>query len=115
MKYVSFNITRDTCAVFVEVSVEEQGGRDGVPIVKVYTEDVWKFLKNKGVEVTKVIHAPVVHNKREHHREGTWIFEKKLFDKPSKKVILKEEKPVQPKPTRKKRTRSSTKKVSKEV
>ncbi len=54
--------------------------------------------------------------------EGTWVFKKKVLDKPVKDVILKEEKPVLPKTspkpkakaTRKKRTRSSTKKVSTE-
>ena len=114
MKHVRFNITKDAYTILVEASVDEQGGRFRVPIINVYTEDVWKFLKNEGVEVSKVIHQPVVHNKREHHRKGTWIFEKKELDKTSEPVIIKEEKSVQPKPTRKKRTRSSAKKVSTE-
>ena len=46
--------------------------------------------------------------------EGTWIFKKKILDKPEENVILEEEKPVQPKPKRPRRTRSSTKKVSTE-
>ena len=49
--------------------------------------------------------------------QGTWFFKKKAekpLDNSPKEVIIVEEKSVQPKPTRKRRTRSSAKKVSTE-
>ena len=46
--------------------------------------------------------------------EGTWVFKKKVLDKTSKDVIIEVEKEVKPKSARKRRTRSSTKKVSTE-
>jgi hypothetical protein len=49
--------------------------------------------------------------------QGTWFFKKKVekpLDKPVQDVIIEVEKEVKPKPARKRRTRSSTKKVSTE-
>ena len=86
------------------------------PVQKMHlgTPQVLQMLSMKGVEVGKCIQEDSIRNFREYSRTGTWIFEKKKLDKTPEPAIIKEEKSVQPKPTRKKRTRSSTKKVSTE-
>ena len=90
--------------------------RKPVPKMVLETAHVVEILKERGIEVGKCIKDATVKNYRQlqYSRQGTWIFEKKVLDKSPEPVILKEEKSVQPKPTRKKRTRSSIKKVSTE-
>jgi len=85
-----------------------------VPKFEIRTPQIIKLLKEKGMEHGVCLVEAKIENQREHTRQGTWIFEKKVLDKSPEPVILKEEKQVQPKPTRKRRTRSSTKKVSTE-
>ena len=116
MNHVKFDIEEKDNKIYVKVLVAEQRGYPLVPIVNVSTKDVITHLLQHGHQFGNLTFAPVVHNKRDHHRQGTWIFEKKVLDKSPKPVILEEEKSVQPKPktTRKRRTRSSTKKVSTE-
>ena len=114
MDHARFDIEEKDNKIYVKASVAEQRGYPLVPIVIVTTEDVIGHLLTNGHPLGNLIYAPIVHNKRSHHREGTWIFEKKILDKPAKPVIIVEEKSVQPKPVRKRRTRSSTKKVSTE-
>ena len=70
-------------------------------------------IKVAGYEFGEVVEETRINNAND-VTEGTWVFKKKVLDKRPKQVILKEEKEVKPKPARKKRTRSSTKKVSTE-
>jgi len=114
MDHVRFDVEEKDNKIYVKVSVARQKCYPLVPIVVVTTKDVVEHLLATSRPLGNLVYAPAVHNKRSHHREGTWIFEKKVLDKSPEPVILKEEKSVQPKPTRKRRTRSSTKKVSTE-
>ena len=113
MNHVNFDVEKEAYRVIVRVEVVEQKNYPLVPIVEVTTEDVEQHLQDIGFKVGPLIIKGRAHNKRNNSRHGTWVF-KKALDKPAKQVTLKEEKPVQPKPARKKRTRSSTKKVSTE-
>jgi hypothetical protein len=79
----------------------------------VNTSRVLSEAKKLGYELGEVVESTYLHNLNG-VIEGTWIFKKKVVDKPVKPVILKEEKSVQPKPKVTRRTRSSTKKVSTE-
>jgi hypothetical protein len=115
MNHVNFKIKEaQNSKILVYVSVVEQKLYPLVPIVIVTTDDVMNYLESINVKVDSLITEGVAHNKRNHTRNGTWVFEKKCLDKSEKSVILKEEKIVQPKPIRKKRARSSMKKVSTE-
>ena len=119
MNHVNFDIEKETYKIIVHVEVVEQKTYPLVPIVNVTTEDIKHHLRISAiVDVDRdqrwiLIKEDSAHNKRNNTRNGTWIFRKAL-DKSPKQVILKEEKRVQPKPIRKKHTRSSTKKVSTE-
>tara|TARA_R110000824_G_scaffold69195_5_gene178279 strand:+ start:1162 stop:1494 length:333 start_codon:yes stop_codon:yes gene_type:complete len=79
----------------------------------VHTGAVKRALSEAGYEFGEVVEETRINNAND-VTEGTWVFKKKVLDKRPKQVILKEEKEVKPKPARKKRTRSSTKKVSTE-
>ena len=79
----------------------------------VNTSNVRKALVDKGYEVGKAVQESYLHNLNG-ATQGTWFFKKKVLDKPVEPVIIEEEKQVKPKTTRKRRTRSSTKKVSTE-
>jgi len=70
-------------------------------------------MKSRGHDLGQTIQGAYLHNLNK-VLEGTWIFEKKVLDKTPEPVIIVEEKSVQPKPKRTRRTRSSTKKVSTE-
>tara|TARA_R110002110_G_C13294618_1_gene703751 strand:- start:22 stop:369 length:348 start_codon:yes stop_codon:yes gene_type:complete len=114
MDHVRFDTEEKDNRIYVKVLVAEQRGYPLVPIVVVTTKDVAEHLLRYGHQPVSPIYSPIVHNKRNHHREGTWIFEKKILDKSPEPVIIEEEKSVQPKPKRTRRTRSSSKKVSTE-
>ena len=116
MDNVQISVEETDESILVHVNVAEQKMYPLVPIIVVETEDIVAHLESNNIDFGPLAKLGKAHNKRNHNRTGTWIFEKKSLDKSSKKVILKEEKSVQPKPktTRKKRTRSSTKKVSTE-
>jgi hypothetical protein len=77
----------------------------------VNTGNVRAELINKGIELGPAVKEAYLHNLNG-VTEGMWVFQKKIVDKVVEPVILKEEKPVRPKPKRPRRTRSSTKKVS---
>jgi len=79
----------------------------------VTTSSVRSAAKKLGYEFGEIVKEDYIKNMNG-ITEGTWVFKKKVLDKRPKQVILEEEKEVKPKPTRKKRTRSSTKKVSTE-
>ena len=79
---------------------------------KVYTPHVLKYLTENNIKFGRMIKEDTAHNIFGDGK-GYWIFEIPL-DKSPEPVILKVEKSVRPKPTRKRRTRSSTKKVSTE-
>ena len=98
--------------VFLEIPHEWTAGK--IPRFRATTADVLKILKEKGIEHGPCIRQSELRNWREYSRRGEWIFEKKILDISPEPVIIVEEKQVQPKPTRKRRTRSSTKKVSTE-
>ena len=75
------------------------------------TGQVRRAVAKKGFEIGETVQASYIHNLNG-VTQGTWLFKKKVLDKPVEDVIIKKEKEVKPKPTRKRRTRSSTKKVS---
>ncbi len=95
--------------VYVELPHEWRSGK--IPKMKLETKDVCALLDGEGIKYGKCIQNAVLKNWREAYRKKEWIFEVPV-DKSVKQVILKEEKSVQPKPKRTRRTRSSTKKVS---
>ena len=84
----------------------------------VSTQLVRQKLSVEGYETGEVVQSAHLNNLNG-ITQGTWFFKKKTLDKPAKPVIIVEEKSVQPKlkpatAPKKKRTRSSTKKVSTE-
>ena len=111
----TFKVTeqQDTLEVFVEL--KERSRKHKIPKVFFKTGDVTIELEKQGFKFGKEITAPeMIQNWNPENISGIWIFEKKTLDKSPESVILEEEKAVQPKPKRKRRTRSSTKKVSTE-
>ena len=102
--------------ILVHVEVNERKEYPLVPLIVIETKDVVSYLEEKNIKFGELISRGTSNNRRTHSRKGTWVFRKKALDIPKKRVIIKEEKSVPPKPktTRKKRTRSSTKKVSTE-
>ena len=79
----------------------------------VNTRQVRRELAAQGYELGEAVQKSYLHNLNG-VTQGTWFFKKKVLDKPVEPVIIEEEKQVKPKTTRKRRTRSSTKKVSTE-
>ena len=79
----------------------------------VNTRQVRRELAAQGYELGDAVQKAYLHNLNG-VTQGTWFFKKKVLDKPVEPVIIEEEKQVKPKTTRKRRTRSSTKKVSTE-
>ena len=100
--------------ILVHVEVNERKEYPLVPLIVIETKDIISYLEEKNIKFGALVGRGSSNNRRNHNRKGTWIFQKKTLDNSSKQVIIKEEKSVRPKPTRKKRTRSSTKKVSTE-
>ena len=73
-------------------------------------------MQKRGYQIGEVVQNDYINNLNG-KTHGTWFFEKKVeksLDKPVQDVIIEVEKEVKPKPARKRRTRSSTKKVSTE-
>ena len=79
---------------------------------KVYTPQVIEYLNKNNIKFGRMLKQDTAHNIFG-DCTGHWVFEI-LLDKAPEPVIIVEEKPVQPKPKRTRRTRSSTKKVSTE-
>ena len=75
----------------------------------VNTSQIRRELAIRGFETAEAVQEAYLHNLNG-VTQGTWFFKKKVLDKPVEDVIIKEEKKVNPKPTRKRTTRSSTKK-----
>jgi len=75
----------------------------------VTTGQVRREAERMGYAIGKTVQESRIHNLNG-ITQGTWFFEKKTLDKPVEDVIIEEEKKVKPKPVRKKRTKSSTKK-----
>ena len=122
-KYELFETSKKDGNLHVVIRLAHHTGIEGdPPRIVLSRDDVEEILKSKRIKHGKCL---TPNNRllswKENVREMEWIF-KIPVDKPKKQVILKVEKAVQPTPppkpkakaTRKKRTRSSTKKVSTE-
>ena len=114
MKIDKFEIREEDGKLYVCVRVPSEHVPTNIPRIRLETEDVQNLLEERGIKYGRCIQSATLKNWRASLCEKEWIFEKKVLDKAPEPVILKEEKSVQPKPTRKKRTRSSIKKVSTE-
>tara|TARA_Y100000114_G_scaffold70006_1_gene64084 strand:+ start:2403 stop:2744 length:342 start_codon:yes stop_codon:yes gene_type:complete len=82
----------------------------------VNTKAVAKEMRRLGYTVGPVVQDALIHNQNG-VTQGTWFFEKKQeksLDKPAEEVIIEKEKPAPAKQTRRRRSKSSTKKVSSE-
>tara|TARA_R110000824_G_scaffold319030_1_gene506160 strand:- start:31 stop:363 length:333 start_codon:yes stop_codon:yes gene_type:complete len=97
---------------YVHVKIPEYNSKTKRKTI-VGTGAVRAEMKSRGHDLGQTIQESYLHNLNK-IVAGTWIFEKKVLDKSPEPVILKEEKSVQPKPKRVRRTRSSTKKISTE-
>ena len=108
----------------MDIKIEEQDGLYCVcvqverynPKVKrktvINTGAVQREVRKLGYNIGDAVQTDSIHNQNG-KTQGTWFFEKKdekTVDKPAKDVIIEVEKEVKPKPVRKRRTRSSTKK-----
>ena len=102
----------DKLHVYVELHTYKKDSKGPFLYEKISTYEVLKYLHKNNFSNLSVIKNDTAHNKFGDGK-GHWIF-KIFLDKSSKPVIIEEEKAVQPKPKRKRRTRSSTKKVSTE-
>tara|TARA_R110002020_G_scaffold311832_2_gene527368 strand:+ start:2192 stop:2536 length:345 start_codon:yes stop_codon:yes gene_type:complete len=110
----NIDIKEDSNQIIVSVEVEERNDRLGMPKARLTTSEVTARLEEKGIAFGQCIQEATIKNWHPRLLEGTWIFEKKTLDKTPKPVIIEEEKEVQSKPPRKRRARSSSKKVSTE-
>jgi len=113
MRIDKFETREEDGNLYIYVEADHAYAAANIPRIRVETGDIQALLTEKGIKYGKCIVGATLKNWREHSRKKEWIFEIPL-DKLPEPVILKEEKQVQPKPTRKKRTRSSIKKVSTE-
>ena len=103
----------DKLHVYVELPLPPKNATGPFKFEKISTTEVLKYLSRNNIDFGRLIKNGSAHNKFGDGK-GHWIFRRKVLDKPKKKVIIVEEKSVQPKPKRARRTRSSTKKVSTE-
>ena len=97
---------------YVHVRIPEYSSKTKRKTI-VSTGAVRAEMESRGHGLGQTIQEAYLHNLNK-VLAGTWIFEKKVLDKSPEPVILEVEKSVLPKPTRKRRTRSSTKKISTE-
>ena len=110
----NIDIKEDNNQIIVSVEVKERNDRLGVSKARLTTSEVTAHLEEKGIAFGQCVQQSTIKNWHPRLLEGTWIFEKKTLDLTPEPVIIEEEKAVQPKPKRSRRTRSSTKKVSTE-
>ena len=89
MNHVNFTLKEGSSKVSVYVVVEEQRNYPLVPIINVTTQDVLDHLAENGIKVGQVEYAPTVHNKRNHHLKGTWVFSKSAPTAPKPKTRRK--------------------------
>ena len=114
MRIEKFEVEEKDNRIHVFVQIPHSNQNRNIERFRCKTEDVLTILTEKGVEVGDCVSSTELKNWRDYSRRGTWVFEKKVekvLDPEPKPIILEEEKPVR---TRKRRTRSSTKKVSTE-
>ena len=110
---VNYEIREEGDKIYVRVKVACPLNYRG-PGVKIRTSDVKEYLKSKNIKFSRLLKKDLAHNKFNKPGEGNWVFEKKVekvLDPEPEPTIIEEEKPVR---TRKRRTRSSTTKVSTE-
>ena len=100
--------------VYVHVEMAIRNDNTGVGKAACTVSDVEAELQKQEVVFGECLEGKKLRNWREETRKGTFVFSKKPLDKPVEDVIIQVEKEVKPKPARKRRTRSSTKKVSTE-
>ena len=113
MRIDKFETREENGKLCVCVEVAHERLDTNIPRIRIGTSDIQALLTEKGIKYGKCIVGATLKNWREHSRKKEWIFEIPL-DKSPEPVIIVEEKSVQPKPKRVRRTRSSTKKVSTE-
>lgn len=114
MKIEKFEVEEKDNRIHVFVQIPHSSQNRKIERFRCKTEDVLTILIEKGVEVGDCVSSTELKNWRDYSRKGTWVFEKKVekvLDPEPEPTILIEEKPVR---TRKRRTRSSTTKVSTE-
>ena len=117
MKTEKIDIEEKDGKVHVFVQIPHSSQNRKIERFRCKTADVLAILEQRGVEVGACVSAADLKNWRDYSRRGTWVFEKKVekvLDLTPEPVIIEEEKAVQPKPKRRRRTRSSTEKVSTE-
>ena len=100
--------------LYVYVELPFRNDRAGVAKMTCRASDVATELESRNLTFGECLEGRKLQNWREDTRKGTYVFSKKTLDKAEESVIIKEEKVVKPKPTRKKRTTkaSTRKKVS---
>jgi hypothetical protein len=114
MRIEKFEVEEKDNRIHVFVQIPHSSQNRKIERFRCKTEDVLTILIEKGVEVGDCVSSTELKNWRDYSRKGTWVFEKKVekvLDPEPEPTILIEEKPVR---TRKRRTRSSTTKVSTE-
>ena len=114
MRIEKFEVEEKDNRIHVFVQIPHYNQNRKIERFRCKTEDVLAILIERGVEVGDCVSSTELKNWRDYSRRGTWVFEKKVekvLDPEPEPTIIKEEKPVR---TRKRRTRSSTTKVSTE-
>jgi|TARA_R110002020_G_scaffold123525_1_gene280119 hypothetical protein len=104
MKIKEFKTWEENNKIYVYVSIEEWNEPRFVKI-RLETMNILELLGERKIKVGQCVQHSTIKNWRPRTSKGTWIFEKKLVDKPKKQVTLKEEKP---KTTRKRRTKKAS-------
>jgi hypothetical protein len=114
MRIEKFEVEKKDNRIHVFVQIPHSNQNRKIERFRCKTEDVLAILIERGVEVGDCVSSTELKNWRDYSRRGTWVFEKKVekvLDPEPEPIIIEEEKPVR---TRKRRTRSSTTKVSTE-
>jgi len=114
MRIEKFEVEEKDNRIHVFVQIPHSDKAEGIRKILCKTSDILTILTERGVEVGDCVSSTELKNWRDYSRRGTWVFEKKVekvLDPDPEPIIIEEEKPV---PARKRRTRSSTTKVSTE-
>jgi hypothetical protein len=98
--------------IYVHVEMAIRNDNTGVEKAACTVSDVEAELQKQEVVFGECLEGKKLRNWREETRKGIFVFSKKPLDKPVQDVIIEVEKEVKPKPVRKRRTKTSTKKVS---
>jgi hypothetical protein len=110
MMFNTIQIEEKDEKVYVHVELAPRHENTGVAKMACTSSDVAAELEKREIVFGECLEGKKLRNWREDTRKGTFVFSKKVLDKPVEDVILEVEKEVKPKPARKKRTRTSTKK-----